>query len=765
MGTSNGGVMTDLPSSAGGRSQHQQARQSSRRPPRACTARTPSRLAPVAPSVERTPSRKQHGRPNSSRSDVDPPFTPMVLNSPPSPGQKDRWLLRSMWELASIIDFFNVFRSVLNIKIEFSLEELESALLTPDTLLDTIHIALLKAIPPISRNPLNRETWVPVLCKKMKDRWRWVAEDSFPLAPYHGEENATYRELDPDARVVILKALCEARLEQDDIRGFIDDMLKKGAPLSNIRKERTGSDTQGTTYWYENDPVAGQRLYRELRKSDNKEKSKVRGRLMPPPNPPQWETLATDLDEFLNVADKLCSSRNRMEIAIGKRINNDIVPDLEELQKKKERALKKQQRQALLLDSYLNTENMTSGRPRRDRKPVTYTFDDYDKSISEAIKITKRRNSSPELPALGERKMSNGVSRQHTEEVDANSFDDEEQLETASGVKHLEGTSPSKQYESAILSSESELSGARQFGRGQRLRKPQRYTESDFVDPTSDNEPGISSEEDIEGEAVYDDDYSSKRRRSAGSSDEDDEYKGDEDEEDEEDADDEDDDDYFGSSEEEDGWRGRNLKNTATARGKTRAKSKAAERSQSGLRRSQRATRSHIDYSKYEESDDGDENMKDAHSPDRADSDEGGAMLANGRDLNELEPRHAPSGQHWDNTDPVGEAYDRKDIDQGNGPLRTGKGVYEMEELHGGDDSHRPTNGVDCEPMVDVKPDVKVHRFLDLNVAAPMIGGLDDGCSKVYNHSLPFMVEKFENSGDDGSTSGSPKTSMEWPRR
>ncbi|KAI5074492.1 hypothetical protein GOP47_0010453 [Adiantum capillus-veneris] len=45
-----------LPSSASGRSQHQQARQSSRRPPRACTAHTPSRLAPAAPSVKRTPS-------------------------------------------------------------------------------------------------------------------------------------------------------------------------------------------------------------------------------------------------------------------------------------------------------------------------------------------------------------------------------------------------------------------------------------------------------------------------------------------------------------------------------------------------------------------------------------------------------------------------------------------------------------------------------------------------------------------------------------
>jgi hypothetical protein len=40
---------------------------------------------------------------------------------------------------------------------------------------------------------------------------------------------------------------------------------------------------------------------------------------------------------------------------------------------KKERSLKKQQREALLLDSYL-TSDVTTGRSLRDRKPVTYTF-------------------------------------------------------------------------------------------------------------------------------------------------------------------------------------------------------------------------------------------------------------------------------------------------------------------------------------------------------------------------------------------------------
>jgi hypothetical protein len=41
---------------------------------------------------------------------------------------------------------------------------------------------------------------------------------------------------------------------------------------------------------------------------------------------------------------------------------------------KKEKLLKKQQREALLLDSYLTVNGLTSSRSRRERKRVTYTF-------------------------------------------------------------------------------------------------------------------------------------------------------------------------------------------------------------------------------------------------------------------------------------------------------------------------------------------------------------------------------------------------------
>ena len=41
---------------------------------------------------------------------------------------------------------------------------------------------------------------------------------------------------------------------------------------------------------------------------------------------------------------------------------------------RKERLLKKQHRQALLLDNFLAVDGLAAGRSLRDRKPVTYTF-------------------------------------------------------------------------------------------------------------------------------------------------------------------------------------------------------------------------------------------------------------------------------------------------------------------------------------------------------------------------------------------------------
>lgn len=664
---------------------HGEAR--NRRPARACTARTPARLAPLAPAVERSAPR----RINSSNEDRD--FV-TVLTTPPPPTQKRRWHLRSMWELASILSFFHVFRPILNIKVEFTAEELETALITPNGMLGDIHIPLLKAIPPVIRSALGRDTWVSVLCKKLKDRWYQVAEGEFPIVASRGEESIAYKELDPGSRVLILKALCEIRVEQEDIQPHIYSSLKHGVQISAFRNERIGGDSHGTSYWYEDDSIIGHRLYREIRKIEVKNKTKGKGRLSLPVVTCQWETIATNFDEFQAVAEKLASSRNKMEAGVGKKLNNDILPELEKNQKMKEKALKKQQRQATLLDSLISSQGPSSGRSLRYRKPVTYTFDEFDRSISEAIKVTKKKQPSPEpvlrrFPVRHENPAANGRQNGNLEYSGATSSS----LRNGSGETDAENT-------------------AEPLTRSDRWRRrPQRYSEKEFVEAVSDNEADFDSDEEIVGEAIYDDEYIKRRRRkkSSSSSEGDEEYRGDDENIEEED------DDYgnaLSTSEEMDDSHNRKWghgKNIRWASGRKRKglKLKSVGELQSGLRRSKRATHN-IDYRLYDMSSSEEEYAEDLE------------KLAGSS--NEIDMRKSQSDVS-DSADYDMESEDCLD----DTPEKHNDGKQFMKSVNAVDGPLGKACFEERTKVTREQPaDVKKRRFIDLNELAPF-SGHDDG--------------------------------------
>ncbi|MCL7026255.1 hypothetical protein MKW94_003202 [Papaver nudicaule] len=289
-----------------------------------------------------------------------------------SESQLARNRLRERWELASVLNFLQVFKPVLEIDTEISAEDIETGLIRPNEILSQLHISLLK-----------------------------VAEGEFPLvASRGGEEISRYKDLDPTVRLVILKALCEVRADQDDALDYVRDALKTGTDISTFRMDQIGENGKGTAYWYDGDSVIGFRLYKEVTRV-NYTPRKGKGRLSQPPNSSQWETLATNLEEFVQISSELSSSKVLVEAAVGKVVENDIIPVLVKLQKKKERALKRQQTQVTLLNSLLNTHQIAANRSQRNRKPVTYTFDDYDRSIDEALKISRTSNRSRELKEVG----------------------------------------------------------------------------------------------------------------------------------------------------------------------------------------------------------------------------------------------------------------------------------------------------------------------------------------------------------------------------
>ncbi|XP_042458657.1 DDT domain-containing protein DDR4-like [Zingiber officinale] len=547
--------------------------------PRACTSRPPSAAASSLPPP---PERRLTRREKEEQQKAGRVITQLV--EPPSPPQLPRWELRSMWELASILNFLHVFRPLLNIVAEFSAEELETALLTPNSTLDDVHMPLLKVIPPVTRMALGRATWITVLCRKLRDWWHWVADGEVPIVASHGTEIEKYKTLQPMTRVVILKALCDIRVEQEDIRTFIDNSLKHGIQLSTFRKERIGSVSHGISYWYEDDPIVGHRLYREIRRVETKNTRAKRSSATPSTSL-QWETVATNLDEFQGVSEKLFSSKNRTEASLGKKLKIDCLPGIEKIHKKKERLFKKQHREALLLDSFVTADGISLGRSLRDRKPVTYTFDDYDRSISEAIKITKKRQCSPEnvrkvvaaSPELYANGNWNGPSQ-----IDPTDIDDAQSPHS----NDKEETDVDQQDEN--------------LDRRQRKR-PQRYSEKDFVNTVSDIDADYGSDDDIVGEAVYDDEYlrSRKKRKALSGSEGDEEYRWEE--ENAEDEEDEEEEEYSLSTSEdmEEQW---HIK-TFPSRTRRETKLRSVDKLQTGLRRSKRSMRSHINYRQYEQSD------------------------------------------------------------------------------------------------------------------------------------------------------------------
>ncbi|KAJ0257351.1 DDT domain-containing protein DDR4 [Hirschfeldia incana] len=628
------------------------------------------------------------------------------LVQPPEPSQMPRWNLRSMWELASVLNFLHVFRPLLKINAEFSVEEFETALLNPNDTLSDIHIPLLKAIPPVTRMALTRDTWVTVLCRKIRDCWHWVAEGDLPIVASQGREIEAYKSLDPAIRVVILKALCDIRVEQEDIRSYIDNSVKTGVHLSTFRKDRVGGDSHGVNFWYEDDSLIGHRLYREIRKAEVV-KVKTKGSKILPNVTYQWETVATSFDEFQDVSEKLNSSSSRIEVSLGKKLTRDMLPEIEKEHKRKEKLLKKQHRQALLLDNYLVVDGVGGGRSRRDRKPVRYTFDDYDRSINEAIKITTKKHPSPE-PFLHRRESARGDSLVNGRSTTSSSHPTDPVNDIASGSSSdfADGDEFDEQRDESLDRS------------NRRRQRPQRFSATDFVETVSDNQVESGSDDDIVGEAVYDEEYLRKRKRktfSSGSEGEeekgDEEYKWDEDNAEYEEEEEEEED--SSSASEEDSDEPRRVRKMPRRETKLRSRSNGFR---PGLRRSRRATR--IDYQQYELSESDNEaagaaKRKRLVEPDE-DSDESGngdfTMGSEESEENGNDPETNSAEEEVEGEEEPREVNDNAEIANGTENNQLDK-----------------SNGTDQE---EVDGALGKRHYLDLNELAP-VSGFDDGPSTV----------------------------------
>ncbi|KHN16473.1 hypothetical protein glysoja_036575 [Glycine soja] len=240
--------------------------------------------------------------------------------------------LRGRWELASVLNFLDVFGPILGKDLKLSAEDIEIGLVKPDTSLSRLHIQLLKGIPPVSKTLEDSDKWVTAPCKNLTAWWLCVAEGEIPLVPSKGY-----------------------------------DATSKGQ---------------------------SHRLYREIITSDSIPNDKDEGCLSLPTI--QWETLASNLEDFSKVAEKFAFSKCAAEVAVSLKLQDDAIPALEKLRKKKERAIKQKQRQDMLLKKdFQNPHYSGNTRSCHARRPISYTFEAYDRTMKEAIQLTNKRTKFP----------------------------------------------------------------------------------------------------------------------------------------------------------------------------------------------------------------------------------------------------------------------------------------------------------------------------------------------------------------------------------
>lgn len=260
-----------------------------------------------------------------------------------------------------------------------------------------------------------------------------------------------------------------------------------------------------------------------------------------------------------------------------------------------------------------------------------------------------------------------------------------------------------------------------------RRQRPQRYSEKEFVEAVSDNEADFDSDDDIVGEAIYDEEYlrqRRQRRKFSSSSEGDEEYHWDDENAEEEEEEEEED--SLSISEDSDGPQAQKFRKLP---GRTRRETKlrSVDELQSGLRRSKRATRNRINYRQYELSESEPESTK----PEKMTRNR---INFRQYELSESEPESMkPEKPHvsGERSDPSEngeysmeshESDGNEDDDQGTKEDAQPVGLYpqtvEKEEQN-------PIPEKSNTPGRDEVEGIRKRRFLDLNEAAP--AGFDDG--------------------------------------
>lgn len=242
--------------------------------------------------------------------------------------------IQSWWEIPCIAHFCSLFSSALKLP-EFEIEDLEEALLadgtdgTPD-LVPILIVSLLKGCVqnPVEISTSNYQMFLRRIFRRKCEEYN--IENTF-------NSDIDFQSLPLQTKILNLHLLCDFRLDSDDIPNIFNQFQS-----DSLRVTPLGFDSRDSTYWY----FYGTRLYREDKLSGSTAEHRpvnasltTKNRIKSITSPGcggVWQVICFTEEDWHNLATKFKSSKNTKERDLYKTLNDDFLPEIPRLFRKKE---------------------------------------------------------------------------------------------------------------------------------------------------------------------------------------------------------------------------------------------------------------------------------------------------------------------------------------------------------------------------------------------------------------------------------------------
>ncbi|XP_067001184.2 uncharacterized protein dikar [Anabrus simplex] len=254
--------------------------------------------------------------------------------------------IQSWWEVPSIAHFCSLFRAAFNL-LDFDIEELEEALLTDGTedcgssLLQELIVRLLCGC--LGNNDISTFNYQMFLRRLFRQKCQEYGRDN----PFNTDMDFQFLPL--RTKVEILHALCDFRLDADDVQ----DVLKN-LESDSLRVEPLGYDENNSAYWY----FYGTRLYKEdypkfkkkakeKRRKGKEEKKRKKHSKSPSESdteekiPGVWKVICFTEQDWDKITESFKDSRSKSERALYHTLSEDFLPEIPRLFLEKERLQRK----------------------------------------------------------------------------------------------------------------------------------------------------------------------------------------------------------------------------------------------------------------------------------------------------------------------------------------------------------------------------------------------------------------------------------------